>query len=66
MWIFNSVQKYAKLYILVSNETVLKHVTQLIEKFYKRPITQINKDQALLPSKCIILENKERKELCTH
>lgn len=44
--------------VLVSNETVLKHVTQLIEKFYKRPITQINKDQALLPSKCFILENK--------
>ncbi|MFY7810662.1 MAG: CinA family nicotinamide mononucleotide deamidase-related protein [Flavobacterium sp.] len=44
--------------VLVTNETVLKHVTQLIEKFYKRPISQINKDQALLPSKCIVLENK--------
>jgi nicotinamide-nucleotide amidase len=44
--------------ILVINENVLEHVTYLIEKFYKRPISQINKDQALLPSKCLVLENK--------
>lgn len=43
---------------LVVNEEVLKHVTQLIEGFYKRPITQINKDQALVPSKCTILHNQ--------
>jgi nicotinamide-nucleotide amidase len=43
---------------LVVNEDVLKHVTQLIEGFYKRKITQINKDQALVPSKCIVLHNQ--------
>lgn len=42
---------------LVVDEVVLKHVTQLIEGFYKRPISQINKDQALVPSKCTILNN---------
>ena len=43
---------------LVVNESVLAHVTQMIEGFYKRPITQLNKDQALVPSKCIILHNQ--------
>ena len=43
---------------LVVNEEVLKHVTQLIEGFYKRQITQINKDQALVPSKCTVLHNQ--------
>lgn len=43
---------------LVVNDAVLKHVTQLIEGFYKRTITQINKDQALVPSKCTVLHNQ--------
>ena len=43
---------------LVVNPDVLKHVTQLIEGFYKRTITQINKDQALVPSKCTVLHNQ--------
>ena len=43
---------------LVVNEAVLQHVTQLIEGFYKRTITQINKDQALVPSKCTVLHNQ--------
>jgi nicotinamide-nucleotide amidase len=43
---------------LIVNESVLVHVTQLIEGFYKREITQINKDQALVPSKCEILHNQ--------
>ena len=43
---------------LVVNEEILKHVTQLIEGFYKRQITQINKDQALVPSKCTVLHNQ--------
>ncbi len=43
---------------LVVNQDVLKHVTQLIEGFYKRQITQINKDQALVPSKCTVLHNQ--------
>src|SRR5690606_29172789 len=43
---------------LVVDAKVLAHVTQLIEGFYKRSITQINKDQALVPSKCIVLHNQ--------
>jgi nicotinamide-nucleotide amidase len=43
---------------LVVNLEVLAHVTELIEGFYKRPITQMNKDQALVPSKCTVLHNK--------
>jgi nicotinamide-nucleotide amidase len=43
---------------LIIDEAVLAHVTQLIEGFYKRTITQINKDQALVPSKCTILHNQ--------
>lgn len=43
---------------LVVNESVLAHVTQMIEGFYKRPITQLNKDQALVPSKCVVLHNQ--------
>ncbi len=43
---------------LVINEEVLAHVTELIEGFFKRPITQINKDQALVPSKCKVLFNQ--------
>ena len=43
---------------LVVNDDVLTHVTQIIEGFYKRPITQLNKDQALVPSKCTVLHNQ--------
>lgn len=43
---------------LVVDQEVLAHVTQLIEGFYKRTITQINKDQALVPSKCTVLHNQ--------
>lgn len=43
---------------LVENVEVLAHVKDLIESFYKRPITQLNKDQALVPSKCKVLFNK--------
>ena len=43
---------------LVVNPDVLTHVTEIIEGFYKRPITQLNKDQALVPSKCEVLFNK--------
>ncbi|TDE04102.1 CinA family nicotinamide mononucleotide deamidase-related protein [Flavobacterium hiemivividum] len=42
---------------LIVNYAVLDHVTALIEGFYKRAITQINKDQALVPSKCTVLHN---------
>ncbi|HRG18318.1 MAG TPA: CinA family nicotinamide mononucleotide deamidase-related protein, partial [Flavobacterium lutivivi] len=43
---------------LIEDKHVLNHVTQLIENYYKRPITQLNKDQALVPSKCEVLFNK--------
>ncbi len=43
---------------LVVNQAILDHVTEMIEGFYKRPITQLNKDQALVPSKCEVLFNK--------
>ena len=42
---------------LVVNEEVLAHVTQLIEGYFKRPITQLNVDQALVPSTAIVLKN---------
>ncbi|BCY28549.1 CinA family nicotinamide mononucleotide deamidase-related protein [Flavobacterium okayamense] len=44
--------------VLVESEIVLQHVKELIEGFYKRPITQINRDQALVPSKAEVLFNK--------
>jgi nicotinamide-nucleotide amidase len=43
---------------LVTDPKVLAHVTEIIEGFYKRKITQINIDQALVPSKCQVLFNK--------
>ena len=43
---------------LIVNQDVLKHVTDIIEGFFKRPITQLNRDQALVPSKCEVLFNK--------
>lgn len=42
---------------LVIDQEVLQHVTQLIERIYQRPISQVNKDQALVPSKCTVLKN---------
>jgi nicotinamide-nucleotide amidase len=43
---------------LVENEAVLLHVKEIIEGFYKRPITQINREQALVPTKAKVLFNK--------
>ena len=42
---------------LIVDDAVLVHVTELIENYYKRPISQINKDQALVPSSAIVLKN---------
>jgi nicotinamide-nucleotide amidase len=44
--------------VLVVDEDVLAHVTQLIEGYFKKKITQINIDQALVPSKCTVLHNQ--------
>jgi nicotinamide-nucleotide amidase len=43
---------------LVVNKEVEAHVIELIESVMKRPASQINKDQALVPSKCQVLFNK--------
>lgn len=43
---------------LIENQEVLAHVKELIEGIFKRPITQMNRDQALVPSKCEVLFNK--------
>lgn len=42
---------------LVIDQEVLQHVTQLIERIYQRPISQVNKDQALVPSRSTVLKN---------
>jgi nicotinamide-nucleotide amidase len=42
---------------LVRNEAVEAHVVSLIERAMQRPASQMNKDQALLPSKCTVLHN---------
>ncbi len=42
---------------LVRNQEVETHVIQLIETVMKRPASQVNKDQALVPSTCQILFN---------
>ena len=43
---------------LVENEAVLAHVKSIIEGFYKRPITQINREQALVPTKAKVIFNQ--------
>jgi nicotinamide-nucleotide amidase len=43
---------------LIVNNEVEAHVIELIETVMKRPASQMNKDQALVPSKCQILFNK--------
>jgi nicotinamide-nucleotide amidase len=43
---------------LVVNKEVEAHVIELIETVMKRPASQMNKDQALVPSKCEVLFNK--------
>ena len=43
---------------LIENQEVLTHVKEMIEGIFKRPITQMNRDQALVPSKCEVLFNK--------
>lgn len=43
--------------VLVENQRVLEHVTALIERVFNRPITSLNKDQALVPSQCEVLFN---------
>lgn len=44
--------------VLVENQEVLRHVTDLLERYYKRPISDVNKLQALVPSKAVVLKNR--------
>lgn len=43
--------------VLVQNDAVLAQVKSIIEAIYKKPITQLNIDQALVPSKAKVLFN---------
>ncbi|MDR5590780.1 competence/damage-inducible protein A [Christiangramia sp. SM2212] len=43
---------------LVRNEKVLKHIEYLFDKYIDTPISDLNRDQALLPSKAIALHNE--------
>ncbi|RZJ58916.1 MAG: competence/damage-inducible protein A [Flavobacterium sp.] len=42
---------------LIRDSDVELHVIELIEKAMKRPASQMNKDQALVPSRCTVLTN---------
>ena len=43
--------------VLVRNQAVEDHIVALFEKVLKIPASQVNKDQALVPSKCQVLHN---------
>ncbi|TCK68740.1 nicotinamide-nucleotide amidase [Winogradskyella wandonensis] len=43
---------------LVQNKEVLAHVEHLFEKYISTPISDINRQQALVPSKCKVLKNE--------
>lgn len=43
---------------LVKNEAVLKHVEALFDKYIKSPISAVNRQQALIPSKSEVLHNE--------
>jgi len=42
---------------LIFNDEVYLHVKKLIESYYNRPITEMNRQQAYVPSKCTVLFN---------
>lgn len=43
---------------LIEDHSVIKNIEHLWEVFVKKPVTQVNLDQALVPSKAIVLMNK--------
>ncbi|VAV84368.1 ADP-ribose pyrophosphatase of COG1058 family / Nicotinamide-nucleotide amidase [hydrothermal vent metagenome] len=43
--------------VLVQNDSVLKNIESLWKKHVKQPLTQVNKDQALMPTKAKTLMN---------
>ncbi|WP_054851542.1 competence/damage-inducible protein A [Olleya sp. ITB9] len=44
--------------VLVQNNQVLQHVEQLFKKYINQPISDLNKQQALVPSKAKVLNNR--------
>ena len=42
---------------LIQNETVLKHVEKLFASFISTPISDVNRQQAMVPSKATVLHN---------
>lgn len=43
---------------LIQNDAVLKHIQELFEKYFSKPISDINRQQALVPSKAAVLQNE--------
>lgn len=43
---------------LIEDESVLNHVSEMLERLFKRPLSPINRQQALVPSKAKVLFNK--------
>ncbi|MAM17669.1 MAG: competence/damage-inducible protein A [Christiangramia sp.] len=43
---------------LVRNEQVLRHIENLFEKYIETPISDLNRDQALVPSQATVLHNE--------
>jgi nicotinamide-nucleotide amidase len=43
---------------LIRNQQVEEHIVALFEKLLRAPASQVNKDQALVPSKCTVLPNE--------
>ncbi|QED37622.1 CinA family nicotinamide mononucleotide deamidase-related protein [Antarcticibacterium arcticum] len=44
--------------ILVKDEAVLKHIEELFKKLNDRPVSDLNREQAMVPSKATVLHNK--------
>lgn len=43
---------------LVIHAETLEHVTQIFLRLYNRPLTTLNRDQAMVPSTCTVLKNQ--------
>lgn len=43
---------------LILNDDVLKHIEYLFDKYFSKPVTGINRMQALVPSKAKVLKNR--------
>lgn len=43
---------------LIQNDEVLRHIENLFAKFITTPISEINRQQALVPSKALVLNNR--------